>query len=156
MKTCAFVTYNQLGEGNVVSGWHEENGRRALVLQNTKGRGALRGPDSKGGIGRDARLEQIDLLWTDLEKALPELDHVVVYVGTNGSERAIELVGQHLSADKVTFVGCDCGLPFKELLVQAAGLPKAGRILCECGGHHAMLSLYERFMATGDITPTVH
>lgn len=159
MKTCAFVTYNQLGEGNIPSGWHEQNGYKALVLQNTKGRGALRGPDSRGGIGRDSRLEQIDLLWTDLEKALPELDHVVVYVGTNGSERAIELVGQHLPADKVTFVGCDCGLPIKELLIQKAGLPTAGRMLCACGGHNAMLSLYERFMATGELglrRPAVH
>ncbi len=151
MKTCAFVTYNQLGEGNISSGWHEKNGRRALVLQNTKGRGALRGPDSKGGIGRDARLEQIELHWAELAKALPELDHVVVYVGTSGSERAIELVAEHLPASKVTFVGCDCGLPIKELMIQSSGLNDAQRYLCGCGGHRAMEHFFKGFMEKGEI-----
>jgi 1-aminocyclopropane-1-carboxylate deaminase/D-cysteine desulfhydrase-like pyridoxal-dependent ACC family enzyme len=152
MKTAAFITYNQLGEGKISTGWHESDGRRALVLQNTKGEGSLK---LGKPIGAEKRAEQISLLWAELRKELSSLDHVVVYVGTRGSEEAIKLAAE-LPEEKVTFVGCDCGLPIKELLIRAAGLPKAGRILCECGGHHTMLSLYERFMATGVLHPTVH
>lgn len=152
MKTAAFITYNQLGKGEITTGWHESDGRRALVLQNTKGEGSLQVGKP---IGAEKRVEQISLLWAELRKELSGLDHVVVYVGTRGSEEAIKLAAE-LSEEKVTFVGCDCGLPIKELLIRAAGLPKAGRILCECGGHHTMLSLYERFMATGELRPTVH
>lgn len=149
MQNVAFVTYNAVGRG-LPSGWHDgPDGRRALVLQNTKGEGSLSG----GPIGRDRRVEEIGILWGELQKALTELDHVVIYVGTRGSERAIELASE-LPPAKVTFVGCDCGLPYKEAMIQLAGLAEARRFLCECGGHRTMEALYERFMETGTL-PTV-
>lgn len=148
MKNVAFVTYNTVG-GDLSSGWYSgPEGRRALVLQNTKGDGS---PSSRA-IGEGNRREQIGLLWIELQKSLPELDHVVVYVGANGSESAIKLAAQ-LPASKVTFVSCDCGLPFKEVLIQQAGLTEATRVLCECGGHRTMEKLYLGFMGTGALRP---
>lgn len=150
MNNVAFVTYNTVGDG-LSSGWHESNGRRALLLQNSKGEGTL----SSGPIGTDRRREECDILWGELQKELSHLDHVVVYVGVRGSEHAIELAGQ-LPASKVTFVACPCDLLSKEILVQEAGLIDAGRLLCECGGHRTMGMLYERFMVTGTLGLNVH
>lgn len=148
MQCVAFVTYNAVGD-NLSNGWHEgPNGRRALVLQNTKGEGTLQ----TGPIGEARRREEIGILWSLLQEALPNLDQVVIYLGVRGCERAIELAGQ-LPASKVTFVACDCSLEEKELLVQEAGLSECGRILCECGGHRTMRRLYDRFMATGSLKP---
>lgn len=145
MKNVAFLTYNTVCEG-LSNGWHGSNGHRALVLQNTNGEGSLRG----GPIGEEGRREQIGILWSELQKALPDLDHVVIYVGVRGSERAIALAAQ-LPAAKVTFVLCDCSMFAKDMLIQKAGLAEAGRMFCECGGHRTMGSLFERFMETGEL-----
>ena len=150
MQTAAFLTYNQIGrEGNVRDGWHEANGRRAFVLQNTKGEGSYR---NGGPIGTARREEEVGELWAKVQEVLPELDHVVVYVGTDGSEQAIALARQ-LPASKVTFVACDCNLLFKEMLIQAMGLKEAGRVLCECGGHRTMEFLFRNFLSTGTLQP---
>lgn len=146
MKKVAFVTYNTLG--NLVSGWHTQDDRSALVLQNTKGEGSL----IEGPIGRDNRMNQIGVLWSELQRSIPTLDHVVVYVGADGSQRAIAMAAQ-LPPSKVTFVACDCGLSIKEALIQASGMSEAGRILCACGGHYAMRGLFDHFMATGTLLP---
>lgn len=158
MNNVAFVTYNTVGD-SLSSGWHGSNGRRALVLQNSKGerwavdkfyradRANYSRRDHAGHVA-----DEISALWDELLKSVTDLDHIVVYVGSRGSERAIALAAQ-LPPDKVTFVACDCGLPIKEAIVQAAGLEKAGRVLCECGGHRTMGALYEGFMATGELLP---
>lgn len=155
MKNVAFVTYNTVGNG-LLNGWHDGLAdRRALLVQNTKGarwgaseeqvRPALDTPEAA-----DRVRGEISNLWGELQTALPELDHVVIYVGASGSERAIALAAQ-LPATKVTFVGCDCGLPHKEALIRSAGMTAAQRVLCECGGHRTMERLYLRFMETGEL-----
>lgn len=157
MRKVAFVTYNRVGDG-VVSGWHDSNGRQALVLQNSRGEEWAVDPIYKSSPNYSrAKVECVDRvrdeignLWGQLQEVLPELDHIVVYVGSAGSERAIELAAQ-LPASKVTFVGCDCGLPFKEATVLRAGLAEARRMLCECGGVRTMGRLYAAFMATGEL-----
>jgi hypothetical protein len=159
MERVAFLTYNQIGDG-IANGWHESNGRRAFVLQNKRESrwGARRNPDTPSGDQRltdeyaDRVRDEIGALWDELQGELPNLDHVVVYVGSRGSEQAIALARQ-LPASKVTFVACDCGLPVKEICIQMAGLAEAGRVLCECGGHHTMMSLFEDFMAGGALMP---
>lgn len=144
MNNVAFLTYNTVWDG-LSNGWHEyPNGRRLFVLQNTKGGGTL----ATGPIGADRRREEIEVLWRQLQQELAGLDHVVIYLGARGTERAIQLARQ-LPASKVTFVSCDCGLPAKEALIQEAGLTDCGRILCECGGHQTMAALAELFVATG-------
>jgi len=159
MKKVAFVTYNTLSS-ELASGWHDgPEGRRALLVQNTRGQrwGARENPDIPSGENRvtdesAGRVrDEISSLWEQLQAALPDLDHVVVYVGSRGSERAIMLVAAHLPADKVTFVSCDCGLLYKEVLVELAGLTRATRLLCECGGHRTMEKLYLNFMETGEL-----
>lgn len=158
MNKIAFVTYNSVGDG-LSSGWHGTGDRRALVLQNTKGEAWAVNPGKplQNGEGdytpsRDRRQEEINKLWGQLQESLSDLDHVVVYVGAGGSERAIELAGQ-LPASKVTFVACDCSLSAKERLIQEAGLFEAGRVLCECGGRRTMEAMLNCYMATGALFP---
>lgn len=169
MRTCAFVTYNTVGEG-LSSGWHEGlAGRRAFVLQNTRGEHQAAtsdpfsdfltstfGSESDRRAVRSRRLsrrgEEIDKLWGQLQEVLSDLDHFVVYVGAAGSERAISLAGA-LPEQKITFVACDCSLPFKERLIRDAGLINAGRVLSECGGHETMRKLYDNFLQGGELLP---
>ncbi len=162
MKSVAFVTYNTISD-KLPSGWREgpEN-RRALLVQNSNcnkwavdsllGGAQVPPPGYKRSDAKyvDRVRDEIGILWGQLQEALPELDHVVVYVGSKGSERAIALAAQ-LPASKVTFVGCDCGLLAKEAVVQAAGMTEARRMLCECGGNRTMERLYLRFMETGEL-----
>ncbi|MEK7520239.1 MAG: hypothetical protein AAB581_03310 [Patescibacteria group bacterium] len=168
MRQVGFVTYNSVGDG-VADGWHKAEDRQAYVLQNSKGeRFAVDGVNGgefetlfelfEGKFNRadgkyaDGVSDEINAIWRKLQAVVNDLDHLVVYVGSAGSERAIELARQ-LPASKVTFVGCDCGLPFKEALIQKAGLTKAGRVLCECGGRRTMKAIFDRFMKTGALLP---
>lgn len=148
MKHIAFVTYNAVG--NLSSGWHDRDGRRALVLQNTKGRSwaAQQGPQSPDELAAGAGTvrNEIDALWGQLQNALPNLDHIVVYVGASGSEQAIALASS-LPASKVTFVGCDCSYGSKVAAIRRSGLTEARWVWCECGGHWTMGRLFESFMA---------
>lgn len=158
MNNVAFVTYNSVGDG-LASGWHGSNGRRALVLQNGSGeRWAVdsfyraEGADYSRSDHAGHVAGEIDRLWGELRQSLSDIDHIVVYVGSNGSEHAIALAAQ-LPSSKVTFVGCGCGLPYKEAMIQTAGLAEAGRVLCECGGHRTMGMLFEHFMESGELHP---
>lgn len=145
MTQSAFVTYNQLGDGNIASGWHARGVNKSLVLQNTEGRGERK-------THRDERISQLDLLWKELQKSLHTMDNIVVYLGANGSQRAIELLARsNVPASKVTFVSCTCGLLVKEALIQTAGYNDAHHLLCGCGGNHAMEELFNRFMETGTL-----
>lgn len=157
MNNAAFVTYNTVGE-KLSSGWHSgPSGRRALVLQNSRGEewGAVDPArytyaPGEGNELQNRRVEEIGNLWGKLQQALPELDHVVVYVGAGGSQRAVALAAQ-LPASKVTFVGCDCGFDRKIELARSVGLSEARWVDCECGGHRTMERLYTRFMETGEL-----
>lgn len=156
MKCVAFVTYNRVGEG-LSNGWHEgPNGRRALVLQNTRGStwfAKQRFENAAERTAEDDRVrDEIGNLWDQLQEALPNLDHIVVYVGSSGSERAIELAA-HLPAQKVTFVLCDCGISHKLNLIRGNGLANAQLVRCECGGHGSMRRLYDRFVESGALVP---
>ena len=163
IRTVAFVTYNTVG--NLRGGWHEEpNGRRALIVQNTNGNEWAvekiigRAPIPPSNYRRrdvqfvDLVHNEINQLWEQLQESISSLDHVVIYIGSKGSEHAIALAAQ-LPADKVTFVGCNCDLPQKEAMIQASGLTKAQRILCNCGGRDTMEHLFHFFMETGYIRP---
>jgi hypothetical protein len=154
MNNVAFVTYNSIGR-NLPSGWHERGDRRALLVQGSENGGWAVDQFYNADPESYDRSEHVDHvrgtisnLWGTLQKALAELDHVVIYVGSHGSEQAIELASE-LPASKVSFIGCDCGLPIKEAMIQAAGLADAGRFLCECGGRRTMKALFELFMDTG-------
>ncbi len=158
MKT-AFVTYNTLGNGELANGWHKgQNGAEALVLQNTKGEawGAGRGPKDYGFEPREGenltagRQREIGMLWGELQKHTADIDHLVVYVGANGSQRAVALSAS-LPPERVTYVMCDCSLPAKENMLALVGMRSARRVACECGGHGTMRAIYDRFMAKGTL-----
>jgi hypothetical protein len=158
VKNVAFVTYNTVGNG-LSSGWHGSNGRRALLVQNGDCQEYAvdkfydADPDGYSRADHaDHIRDEIGRIWDNLLSSITELDHIVIYVGSSGSERAIELAAK-LPAEKITFVGCDCDLLLKELMIRAAGLTSAGRVLCECGGRRTMGALYERFMGTGELLP---
>ena len=95
------------------------------------------------------RIETITSIWSELEKVIPELDHLVIYLGTGGSDKAIELAAQHVPAEKVTFVSCDCNLSHKEMVIRRTGLANCRRLLCNCGGHDTMETLYKSYMVEG-------
>lgn len=147
MNNVAFVTYNSVGD-NLSSGWHGSGERRALVLQNTRGRRWAVEP--RTGIHADRVMGEIGDLWGQLQQALSELDHIVIYVGDSGSEHAIELAAK-LPASKVTFVACGCGFARKESMARAVVGLEARVLSCECGGHRTMGRLFQRFMDSGEL-----
>ena len=148
MKKVGFVTYNSLP--NFQSGWthNQEKSRSALVVQDTNGRGSLE--EGRRTRSADEIREEITKLWAILDQTIPELDHLVVYIGSSGSERAIELA-KKMPAEKLTFVGCDCGISRKEAMIQSAGLGAAKRFLCDCGGHREMESMIRFYLQSGTI-----
>lgn len=167
MKKVGFITYNSVGDG-VADGWHKAGNRQAYVLQNDKGENwAVEGLNGLDAINTeqlnnkysrsDSKYvncvrDEINNIWGKLQEVVKDLDHLVVYVGSAGSERAIALAAQ-LPASKVTFVGCDCGLPVKEAMILAAGMNDAQRVLCECGGRRTMKVIFDHFLKTGTLLP---
>lgn len=148
MKCVAFLTYNTVGQG-LSNGWHEgPDGRRAFVLQNTRGLTWFATRISESSRVRD----EIADLWTKVLENLSDLDQIVVYVGDSGSERAIELAAT-LPASKVTFVLCDCNWSSKTGRIKSAGLADATQVDCECGGHRTMRKLLNNFMQSGELQP---
>ncbi|MBX9670149.1 MAG: hypothetical protein K2X93_21290, partial [Candidatus Obscuribacterales bacterium] len=89
-------------------------------------------------------------LWDELDRMLPELDHIVVYVGANGSEEAIRRAAV-MPPEKVTFVLCDCNLREKERVICTSGMSTARTVMCECGGRHTMRALFERYIKSGTV-----
>jgi len=156
----AFVTYNTIGDGSLSSGWHKHNGNEGLVLQNTKGFtwavqenvGEVSEPPDGYSRSDDQHVDvirsQIEQLWEQLTRELDTLDILVIYVGSTGSERFIELA-KGLPAEKILFVACDCKLDRKNEAIREAGLWEAGGLLCECGGKHTMGEVFGHFMLHG-------
>ncbi len=154
MKVVACVTYNNLG-GGVSDGWHEQDGRKALVLQGITGRPWLASQTAPKGstqFAQDAELvsSTIGDLWAQLEAIISDLDQVVVYVGDSGSGHAIVLAAQ-LPPQKVTFVLCDCGWSGKISRIKSKGLSEARIVECECGGRSTLGSMFRRFMTQGQL-----
>ncbi len=154
----AFITYNTVGE-NRPNGWTEQNGRRAFVLQNTKGiswgsgvapkdYGTIEGPTTKL---TENRLSVIEEAWLTLRGMIHEFDRLVVYLGAGPAQaRIIELVSV-VPGSKITFVACSCDLPAKEICVQMAGLGDCDRRTCECGGHRTMEQLLSSYLDSGEV-----
>ena len=154
MRSIAFVSYNPIGD-TPESGWQEKEGRRALVLQNSKGHPWEMDKLSaqvewRFGSGNPYVKAEIDELWAALIKVLPELDQVVIYLGAGGSEHAVELAS-HISPEKITFVACNCDIHEKRTLIDHFALGSVNQIKCECGGKRTMGELLSRFLVTGQL-----
>ncbi len=70
---------------------------------------------------------------------------MVVYVGTHGAEKAIELAHvANLDPQKMSFVLCDCKKAVKLDLLKRFGFAGSRKIDCECGGQESMRRIYHR------------
>ena len=149
MNKIGFITYNSLP--GLQSGWinSSDGARSALIVQDTKGRGALK--DGQRTRTTEEIRADIAKSWESLDASLSELDQVVIYVGDSGSEDAIERAAKKVPVEKLLFIGCSCGIERKEALVQSAGLGSACRILCECGGHRTMTAMVKSFLEGGAV-----
>jgi hypothetical protein len=166
MQTAAFVTYNNVRDPQtkqpVESGWHDKDERRALVLQSTNSNTfaeactrLLMGLYTPRVIDAtiDTTSQRIDQLWPVLTEVINTLEHVVIYVGVNGTEHAIKMASQ-LPIEKLVFLMCDCDIPWKRGLLADVGLQNAKTIIIrECGGEHSMGKAYRDFLETGTLPP---
>ena len=155
----ALVSYNIFLDDEE-SGWKSQGDNSVYLLQNS-GHG-YRVCDEKfaapQGAKRDAEdsialvQSQINKHWQILADILSELDFVVVYIGTHGAERAIELAhARQLDPQKVIFVLCDCKKKAKLELLGQFGFARSQRITCECGGHESMRRIYHHILDDGKI-----
>lgn len=126
MNTVAFLTLHRVGIG-IESGWHEEGGRRALIVQGEE--------KVRPGLG-------------EVEPLLSTLDHLVIYLDRGGWESALRLADE-LSAQKVTVLICICELEEKRRMIEAHGLSDR-LVLSECGGIRGMETFLTKFLATGE------
>lgn len=173
-----FLTYNTIGDsGDYPNGLLERNGHQAIIVQHPKGQcwGAMvngREPVADGPTGaqalcdaKDEKEKQEMLAARQLRKRLvadlysgifrseelATIDFVVVYVGANGSQGAIELAAK--AGEKARFVMCDCNLGIKLSMI-ASSMGKITPFLeCECGGRETMARLVEEFLETGNVGP---
>ena len=71
------------------------------------------------------------------------MDHVYLYVGNSGGEDTIRQT-KEISADKITYVMCDCNSGLKRRLIQEAGNANAELIYAECGGRETLQEILEK------------
>ena len=136
------ISYNHFVDEE--NGWKNcENGNQMLLLQDKN----TWGTSQRGNMAlwQEEAKTTIDPLWKQLLEELPTIDKVVMYVGSFGAERVIELAAANgLSPDRAVFVMCDCNLSVKTDIIVKNGFAESERIMCACGGHAAMMSIYSR------------
>lgn len=143
----AFLSYNAIPGFN--SGWHKGEVHSALVIPNS--RGDQLAAVFMGESGNNAVTDEITRLWIRLSESLSDIDKVIVYVGDNGSEVAIDLAGR-LPANQVVYVLCDCNLEAKRQKIAGNGHQRAKEIICECRGMSTMSRLAREFLRSGQIS----
>lgn len=146
MKKAAFLSYNSIEDFE--AGWQKGNDCEALIIPCSHGSSAA--PFRRNLAQCNDVTREIDKLWGRLREHINELDHVVVYVGGDGSENAIQLASE-LPSEKVTFVMCDCRMGTKERLLNEVGHLNTRRIMCECRGVKTMGRLCKSFLETAVI-----
>lgn len=176
MAKAAFLTYNSIGEpGAFPNGVVESDGNTAIIVQHPKGKrwGAqvqglgepLRGDtpglapegtaerEDQRGIFASERERLVATLYADFfdQGQVDDIDFLVIYVGTGGSEGAIELAAQ-VPHEKVRIVMCDCNLWYKQELFNQHQLD-VPYLMCECGGRATMARLVKQFLQSGIVGP---
>jgi hypothetical protein len=142
MKT-AFISYNTFvtGESN---GWKGCSGlHQAMLLQNTTGEywGMSQIGTNEQWHGESKSI--VDPLWGQLKAELPMIDKVIMYIGSIGAERVIELAAENgLTPDRAIFVLCSCNRSNKMRVIRERGFATSQTIECECGGHGTMASIF--------------
>lgn len=143
----AFVSYNAIQDFN--AGWHNSESHSVLIIPNSKG--AYLAALFEGESGNRCVTDEITRLWQQLSDSLAEIDKVVVYVGTDGSEVAIDLAGR-LPAERVVYVLCNCDIDAKRRKIARVGHEQAAKILCECRGISTMSRLALQFLSSGHVS----
>ena len=134
-KKVAIVTYNRIGEGQYENGVIRRNGVELFVAQNGHRSKWAAFAESTDAEKKEARIRTAQRVAKDLE--LADMDHVYVYVGSNGGEEMIRQT-RDLPARKLTYVMCDCGWSSKRRLIQELGNSNADLMECECGGRDTL------------------
>lgn len=150
IATAVFLTYNTVGEPKTYhNGTLSRNGHQAVIVQHP--RGMIWGVPERAqadDLGRAACRTLVQELYSRT-LGLEELpDHVVVYVGSDGSEGAISLAAT-LPPERVTFVMCACNWSQKLHLIAGAKMEAARIVRCGCGGHGTMERLLQQFLDCG-------
>jgi len=157
MKKVAMLSYNTIlpHRGN---GWVTGN-RNLYLIQDDNGKSwfeqrrelnEAERRNSKDAIGTVKNVVRHH--WDQLSNMLNEFDQVIIYVGANGSEVAIECAAQsELPPEKAVFVMCNCNRMEKRVLMEKNGFGTSIVKTCECGGHRSMAKIAERFLETGHV-----
>ena len=133
------ITYNCIGKGQYDNGWMNKNSKKYLIIQNGhKSHWAASSNDSK--LNKKTRAGTVEYLLEGNMEVLKQLDHVFLYVGSNGAEVAIKLT-KEIPAEKLTYVMCSCNSSTKKDLIKKYGHKDSEVLGCECGGHYTLEKL---------------
>jgi hypothetical protein len=133
-KKIAVVTYNRVGNGQYPNGRVSGRNTEVYLAQNGHRTKWAAQPYSEADPRTRRAAAAMDVIaQVDLE----QMDHVYLYVGTGGGEKAIWETG-NLPAKNVTYVMCDCNTWAKRDLIERVGNADAKVIWCECGGRHTL------------------
>lgn len=147
------VSYNAFVESEL-NGWQEGNNpeNKLFLAVNPSGEGY---GQVRGRPGTHEEIVQMiygitDGLWKNLKPHLGDLDTIIVYVGTSGSEAMISSAARYgVRADQVIFVMCSCNIEDKMSRINASGFAESKIIECECGGEATMRRIYLNFLQFG-------
>jgi hypothetical protein len=77
--------------------------------------------------------------------SLKDMDKIFLYVGSGGGEEIILETGS-LSAEKITYVMCDCNFWLKKRLIESIGNKDSEIIMSECGGQVTMEKILKSYL----------
>lgn len=148
----ALVSYNTFVRGEA-NGWKQVGENGVLLLQNAEGKTWGVSQIGQSHLKWHEETKTIvDPLWQQLQGELTHIEKVILYVGSYGAERFIELAAAHgLTPEMVIFVFCDCNVVQKRSMLQQCGFSRSLVIPCECGGHQTMLRIFQNILSQGKI-----
>lgn len=137
-QVLGLFSYN--GVEGVTTGWHEKEGRKVFVVHNGRS-----GRDKQARLGEDVQ----ERLWLQIEPVLPELDQLIVYLGSAGCLAFTERL-KAVPPAKIIFVTCGCLRQEKAAILESNGFGACSKLPCECGGYHTLGVLCHNFLERGD------
>ncbi len=143
-------SYNAFISSERSNGWKTIGDNSIFLMQDPKGRPFATTQRGQASAMIEETRNIIDNAWDAFAAEMPDLEKIIIYVGSLGAERAIELAKETgISSEKLLFVFCDCELETKMNSIKECGYEDAKIIDCECGGNNTMCSIFKRFLETG-------
>lgn len=141
----ALFSYNAFT--NAQNGWNKGETNNLFLVQNPDGAAwGLTQKNTMEGFYEEAN-SAIGSGWEHLASIVEKIDLFVVYVGSYGAERAIELCRDSgIPASKIIFVMCDCNYATKTRMIERCGYRGSQQIDCECGGRSTMSRLFRKYL----------